>query len=252
VVVSTGCSEVGAADLARWEDASALQPGRYAWLEVRDAGSGMDEETRSRIFDPFFSTKERGHGLGLSAVLGLVRAHGGGLSLETSPGRGTCFRVHLPVADVDLAVPEARPANDGRLAATVLIVDDEPAIRRLCRRLLAARGCQVLEAADGLEAVDVFHAHADEIDVAVLDLSMPRRGGMEVLRELRRERPELPILLASGFDHQGVAQETAPDARTAFVGKPFGAVELVAALRRLLGKDLEKELGKELGEEDGG
>lgn len=235
VVVSTGWGDVDAAGLAAWEGGADLEAGGYAWLEVRDEGSGMDEATRARIFDPFFSTKSHGHGLGLSAALGLVRAHKGGLSLQTALGQGTRFRVHFPIAAARPAPVVARSSGDDELRATVLVVDDEPAIRRLVRRFISARGGDVLEAVDGVDALEVFREHADVIDVVLLDLSMPRRNGIEALRDLREQRSDLPVLLASGFDERSAASEFTKDVHTSFIDKPFRPRALVAALHDLLG-----------------
>jgi len=178
-------------------------PGRYVALAVRDAGCGMDDATRARIFDPFFSTKGMGRGLGLAAIQGIVRSHGGGMRLETAVGRGSRFEVLLPVSERPLA---GAPARRGPLDAeapgvhgTVLVVDDEDGVRFAASLALEYGGYRVLTAANGAEAVSLFGTHGGEVVAVVLDKSMPVMGGEETLRELRSRRADLPVVLTSGY-----------------------------------------------------
>jgi len=178
-------------------------PGSYVVLEVRDAGCGMDDATRARVFDPFFSTKGLGRGLGLAAVQGIVRSHGGGMRLETAPGRGSRFEILLPVSARPVAATTAPPRPlDGEapgVHGTVLIVDDEDGVRFAAGLALEYGGYRVLTAVNGAEALRLFGAHGDEVVAVVLDKAMPVMDGEEAMRELRRRRRDLPIVLTSGF-----------------------------------------------------
>ena len=234
VRIRTGTLSATRADVLAWIGARDLEAGAYVWLEVSDTGCGMDEDTQQRIFDPFFTTKQGGHGLGLSAVLGLVRGHGGGISLTSRPGAGTTIRVHLPASEATAAA-EAPVARSGApLHATVLVVDDEPMIRRAVKRILASSHCRVLEACDGLDAVETFRRHQSEIDLVLLDLNMPRAGGEEALRLLRELEPDLPVLLSSGYDGVELAQRLGDERCTRFIAKPYLEGELRARIEGLL------------------
>jgi len=234
VDVTTRLVNASARDLQAWTGSDELAPGEYVVLEVSDTGCGMTAETRQRIFDPFFTTKTDGHGLGLSAVLGLVRGHDGGIAIESVPGRGTSIRVLLPASDDQVGDLERAPADTGPLGATVLVVDDEDAVRRMLHRTLASHGCRVIEARDGLEAMACVRARSAEIDIVLLDLNMPRADGEETLTGIRRLAPELPVLLSSGEDHTGVAERADGDPRTGFLAKPYRDEDLVSRLESLL------------------
>ncbi|MCG8592686.1 MAG: response regulator, partial [Proteobacteria bacterium] len=237
VVVVTGRESVSTESCRQWIGAEGLCAGEYAYLEVRDQGRGMDTSTQARIFDPFFTTKELGHGLGLSAVLGLVRGHGGGIVLDSEPGRGTCLRIYLPVCDEDAAeVPTAVPMA-GAPEATVMVADDEPAVRRVVNRMLSAQGMTVIEAQDGRDAIDQLELHADDVDLLLLDLNMPKASGPEVLDALASRRPDLPVLLTSGYDESEMERLHAGAGPLDFIEKPYTSEELVGKIRTLLDKD---------------
>lgn len=208
-----------------------LAPGRYVVLEVRDDGEGIASEKLDKIFDPFFTTKFTGRGLGLSAVLGIARTHGGAVDVASEPGRGTAFRVLLPARD-DLAAPET-PAPEAP-DAEVLVVDDDEAVRMLIREALERAGFAVRCAADGRRGLELYRERAEHIGVAVLDLSMPGLDGDETLRELRKLDPELPVILTSGYSGGGARRRLQRNGRTAYLPKPFGIDELVDEVRELL------------------
>jgi len=208
----------------------------YACLEVVDRGSGIAGEDIEKIFDPFFSSKSTGRGLGLPVVLGIARAHRGAVTVTTEPGRGSTFRVFLPVlAQGILDQPHQAvkiPEIDG--GGTVLLVDDEQTLRKLGRSALTSLGYAVLLAKDGVEALDVFRQHKDEVRCVVCDVTMPRMDGWETLAALRKLAPGLPVVLASGYDKAQVMAGNHPEFPEAFLSKPYHLQELDNALRRAL------------------
>jgi PAS domain S-box-containing protein len=208
----------------------SLPAGAYVALEVSDTGCGMDAETASQVFDPFFTTKVAGRGLGLPAVAGAVKAHGGGLELETAPGAGTRFCILLP-ASARPATPSTAAPEAGSGSGAILVVDDSPPIRHLALKALSKSGYQVFVAKDGREAIRIFEAHPDGISAVLLDMSMPVLGGKQTLAELRAHRPELPVVLMSGYSEEEVLGDFAYGPRLAFLRKPFTIAGLLQALR---------------------
>jgi PAS domain S-box-containing protein len=221
----------------RWDGAqgATVRPGAWVLIEVEDSGTGMDEATRGRVFEPFFSTKERGHGLGLAACLGIVTAHGGAVLVESVPGRGSCFSVLLPASDgVGLAPAEALPRATPR-PCRVMIVDDELLVRAQLRRSLELRGYTVDEVADGRTAVATIAAIAGTApDVIILDMTMPDIDGAEVLRRLRAGGSRIPVIVSSGYLDVAVERRLPRGAFQGFLAKPYGATELVNAIERAL------------------
>jgi CheY-like chemotaxis protein len=207
-------------------------------LEVSDTGIAMSEEVRQRVFEPFFTTKQpgKGTGLGLATCYGIVTQTGGTIDVSSEPGRGTSFRIDLPYVEAELAAPvrpAARVAGPGT-GETVLLVEDEPAVRRIASLALRARGYRVIEAADGEEALRIAQETGDEIDVLLSDVVMPRLGGRELAERLRRERPELRVLFMSGYtDDMGLVHDVASTG-LAFLQKPFAPDALCRKVREVL------------------
>ena len=215
-----------------------VAPGRYVRVVVEDHGAGMDDATVARMFEPFFSTKFAGRGLGLAAVLGIVRSHGGGIAVHSELGRGTTVELFLPVAEKE-AAPPPRPvtapsASVPRARSRVLVVDDEQLVRDVAVRILKSSGYDVLSAADGREGLTTFQEHAGTIDAVVLDIAMPGLGGAEVFAELRKMSEELPVLFSSGYLEPDLPIDPATAGRIGFLQKPYRMAALLDHLEALL------------------
>lgn len=220
------------------EGENPVPPGTsyLVFLEIGDTGTGMTRDTLSRIFDPFFSTKFTGRGLGLAAVMGIVRSHKGLIRVRTSPGEGTAFRVLFPAVS-GVAPKIGRPTaerSDWRGSGTILVVEDEEGVREVAERILQEIGFQTISAEHGRRALEIMEEIGDSVTAVLLDLSMPRMGGAETFRRLRARRPELPILMMSGYTEQVVAPQFSGlgPGPTGFLQKPFLAEDLIAVLRR--------------------
>ncbi len=236
VTIGAGTIEANRACLGQTDFGPELPEGSYIYLEIRDSGCGMDEETRSKIFDPFFTTKFTGRGLGLAALLGIVRAHRGAVRVESEPGRGTWFQLLFPCVSGSAAAIEktiARP-REWRGSGTVLVVDDEEAVRKLLERTLRKCGLSVIMANDGREAVERFREHAPKIAAVLLDLTMPGIGGLEAFAEMRKIRPDARIILSSGYGAVDVAARFEGQEVDGFLQKPYEPDALIQMLRELL------------------
>lgn len=212
------------------------QEGDHACLEIADTGSGIAAADIEKLFDPFFSTKFTGRGLGLPVVLGIVQAHGGAIVADSALGQGSVFRVYFPIAAGALASPpegairRADPASGG----TILLIDDDECLLQSTGAMLDLLGFTLLTAKDGAEALEVFRQHRQDIRCVITDLTMPRMNGWETLTALRQLEPALPVVLASGYDKAQVMSGAPSERPQAFLGKPFGLQQLREALNQAL------------------
>jgi signal transduction histidine kinase len=235
ILVTTGTHHLSESDLRRTVVRDSLQPGEYVCLEVCDTGSGIDAENMPRIFDPFFTTKFTGRGLGLSAVMGIVRSHHGTLSLKSHPGKGTTFTVFLPaVHGAPLANKSSAAQNSSALKGIALVIDDQETIRRTAKMILENRGMQVFVAETGPAAMEIFRQLTDRISVVLLDLTMPIMNGNDVLREIRTLRMDVPVIMSSGYDESEAMQRVNAGAVAGFIQKPYTASQLLEKVRGAL------------------
>jgi PAS domain S-box-containing protein len=213
-----------------------LKPGSYVVLEVCDDGSGMDEATKARIFEPFFTTKFTGRGLGLAAVLGIVRGHGGSIQVLSMPGQGTTFRVLFAALAVEPSEEQPLGLHAESLAGhgTVLIIDDEHIVRSLARQALEHHGYTVLLAEDGECGLDVFRRNSDRIQCLVLDATMPVMSGEETLRQLKSVRNDVPVILSSGFSEVEMIRRFDGKGLSGFIQKPYKASTLLQLVKRVI------------------
>ncbi|MBW2523718.1 MAG: PAS domain S-box protein [Deltaproteobacteria bacterium] len=214
-----------------------LEPGWHVCFEVEDSGVGMDQATLARAFEPFFTTKERGRGLGLAAVRGVVRAHAGAIHVHSEVSRGSRFRVLLPVGDAAGPAPAEPPEKasaQSPIDGKILIVDDEPMVVETIESLLLLEGIEFLSASNGQEALEIFRERRREIAALIVDLSMPRMGGEDLLRAIHELEPEMRAILTSGYDEESVGHLFADDRRVGFLQKPFRVQTLLSRLYQLV------------------
>jgi len=203
---------------------------------VRDDGPGMDADTVDRIFEPFFTTKFTGRGLGLAAVLGVVRGHRGALSVESAPGRGTVFRILFAPSAQASGLEAAAEANPARRDLTLLLIDDEEVVRDMVGEVLEHERVSVLRAEDGARGIALFRDQRERIDLVLLDLSMPGLSGEETFRRLREIDPGVPVILSSGYDHEEARARFGEGAPAGFIQKPYRPEQLMAEVGRCLGR----------------
>jgi len=244
VALSTGVRDCDGSYLGRSRLDETPPAGCYAYFEVTDSGCGMDQETQQRMFDPFFTTKFTGRGLGLPAVFGIVRGHGGAIMLDSAAGKGTTIRVLFPAAEAALgAVAPAAGAPAGVAAeappgtgrGTILIVDDEEMVLQPCAAMVESMGFAVLTAVDGEQAVEVVRRHGAEIRAIILDLTMPKLDGVGALERILRIEPGAKVILSSGYDEAEATGRVAKEGLAGFIRKPYHLEQLQSTLERVLG-----------------
>ncbi|HEV2202485.1 MAG TPA: response regulator [Bryobacteraceae bacterium] len=235
VTITTGLEQIEQTNFGQTIPADSIQPGRYVAVEVRDRGCGMDEETKSRIFDPFFTTKFTGRGLGLAAVMGIVRGHKAALKVDSAPGKGSSFKVLFPASEGQ-PKPFQHPRREKNLAGrgTILVVDDEDAVRHAAKSALESYGYTVAIAENGKEGVETFQKLGGEIAAVLLDMTMPVMSGEEALVHLKRLRPNVPVLLSSGYDEAETTRRFTGKGLAGFVQKPYTAARLAEKIKTVL------------------
>ena len=235
ITVATHVEALKEGEIQAANPGRTLPVGPYAVLEVSDSGCGMESSVIERIFDPFFSTKASGRGLGLSAMLGILRGHKAGIRIQSQVGKGSTFTVYLPLTAGRPA--EAIPVDatkEGNFTGEALVVDDEPSVLEFASQALDRLGFKTTTARDGLEAMDLFTHSPDRFDLVLLDLTMPRMDGREALGELRRIRPNIPVILSSGYSNQDFLKELASEKHLLFLQKPYQLKNLKLAIQELL------------------
>ncbi len=238
ICIRVGACRLDSASLETCVPATRAAPGDFVFIEVADRGCGMSEETQRRMFDPFYSTKFAGRGLGMASVLGIVASHHGAIHLASAPDVGTSIRVLFPLdlragaASVDAEPPQA--AETEASPGTVLVVDDEPLVRDLAVQALRLAGLEVISARDGSAAIDLIDANGDSLGVVLLDLTMPGLSGADTLREIRARRPKLPVVITTGAPDRELIDSLTSDPRVRFIAKPYSIEELVDCIRREL------------------
>jgi len=216
------------------------KPGLYVFVEVSDTGSGIDQGTLNSVFDPFFSTKEEGRGLGLAALLGIVRGHLGAVKIYSEPGKGSTFKIFLPASEKEMMDTVSVKDDDllnWRGSGTVLVVDDDETVLAVSRMMLEEFGFGVLTAEDGRAGLETFRAESEGIDLVLLDMTMPRMGGEEAFREIRRVKRDVKVILTSGFNEQEATSRFVGRGLAGFIQKPYRPEDLIRVVREVLGSE---------------
>jgi len=242
IVVRTSLTRFEAGDLADRQCMPPLPPGEYVVCEVADSGEGMDRATRHRIFDPFFSTRTRGRGLGLSAAMGIVQGHKGGMLVDSAPSVGTTVSVLLPPAPRPVARPRRRrkkapdSLHEDLAGKLILLVDEDAPVRKVCEGYLRRLGCSVLSVGNGPDSVRIFSQRFDEVDVVILDLGMVEMDGVATMRRLRVIRPDVPVIFSTGYGESELKKRAGGLEGYGYIAKPFKLATVRQALAVALGK----------------
>jgi CheY-like chemotaxis protein len=233
IAVTTGCMDCNKDYLKDVWLADNLYQGLYVYLEIADTGCGMDEHTRAKIFDPFFTTKFTGRGLGMAAVLGIVRGHKGAIRVYSELGKGTSFKILLPASDRPVSIFNHNKVEDNwKGSGTVLLVDDEETVRGIGKEMLQEFGFTTITANDGREAVEIFKT-TPGISLVILDLTMPHMDGEQCFRELKQLNPDIKVIMSSGFSEHEVTQKFMGKGLAGFIQKPYKLSDLKEAILRI-------------------
>lgn len=238
ITISTGVESLRESDFTRMLHQHAPMPGPYVFLDVTDTGAGIAEDAITRIFDPFYTTKHQGSGLGLAAVLGIVHAHRGLLSIRSAPGEGTTFRIYFqPTSEsaipVEPEVVKHPPRETVSPGTTILVVDDEEMVRNAARRILEHSGYTVITAVDGQEGLEIFEARHGELAAVLLDLTMPRMNGETACIKMRAIAPQVPIILSSGYSENESSSPAIFKEVAAYIRKPYRLKQLLDILKEV-------------------
>lgn len=216
------------------KDFPGLKPGNYVNLTISDAGKGIDEETRKRIFEPFFTTKLQGRGLGMAATYGIIKNHGGWISVDSELEQGTIVKIYLPATRAQVQEPEKPKTERINGTGVILVIEDEEMVMAVCRAMLERLGYSVLEAKTGQEAVNVVKTYDGDIDLAMLDILLPDISGNAIYPFLMEARPNLKVIVYSGYSIDGPAKEILDAGAQDFLQKPFSIAELSEKLKKVL------------------
>lgn len=234
VRIQTGLSNLSPRDVAQNLVGNSCDVGEHVTIRVSDSGCGMTPETLNRMFDPFFTTKKTGRGLGMAAVLGVVRSHNGAILCDTHPGGGTSFTVAFPPTTRAQVLPlESKTGAELSIHQTILLVDDEPVIRTGVAKALKDRGFTVLTASDGEEGMRIFNSHRKEIGLCIIDMVMPKLDGKAMLREIRKTSPDARVILTSGYAKEAFVHQSQLKAPIAFLKKPFRIDQLMTLIAKM-------------------
>lgn len=242
VTLRTGQTELHTRGVTDTYTGTEIDAGRYVFVEVQDRGKGMSEETQAKIFDPFFTTKFTGRGLGLAAVLGIVRGHEGMIKISSEENRGTLFTVFFPVNDA-LSHQRTTPTslsivNEASWSGLqVMVVDDDRVVRSVARNMLQSMGFEVLLAEDGVVGLSMLKEHQDNLTLILLDLTMPRMGGLETFESMRKLHPTIPIILCSGYSQEEAVANFAEHNISGFLAKPFTRDQMKTQIAAALESD---------------
>ena len=232
--IRVACQKIVVTDNAS-EDFPGLKPGNYGCLTVADHGKGMDEETKTRIFEPFFTTKFEGRGLGMAAAFGIVKNHEGWISVGSELGKGTTIHIYLPTVEPPVKEPEKQKSEPVKGEETILVIEDEEIVMDVNRALLESLGFRVLEAKTGQEAINVVKTFDGDIHLAILDMVLPDIGGEVIYPLIMEVRPNLKVVVSSGYSKDGPAQEVIDAGAQDFIQKPFTMADLSEKLKTVLG-----------------